>query len=202
MLTITRQAEETLREALKELESPKGSVQAGVQKLHRAANMLSEEIHYPIEERKIKEDESGGGYKSIGTVEEIYENLVKTKRGNDGTFYQVPLREHINYVRRVAHEKAAKLFNRIAFSNSPQTSLDILRAEVNNSLLDLAPEAAEKLMIAFKSVASDNPEEWAHALTSCRRFIEDLADILYPAKDQSRSSFNNQGYWPKDNLSG
>jgi DNA uptake protein ComE-like DNA-binding protein len=39
-------------------------------------------------------------------------------------------------------------------------------------------------MIAFKSVASDNPEEWSHALTTCRRFIEELADALYPPRDE------------------
>jgi len=144
---------------------------------------LKEEIHYPIEERSIKENEAGGGYKSIGTIEEIFANLIRKKMGNDGTYYQNNLTEHINYVRRVAHEKASTLYNKVAFSSTPQTSLDILRAEVDSKLLDLAPEAAEKLMIAFRSVASEHPEEWSHALTSCRRFLEDLADVLYPPKD-------------------
>ncbi|HEX8399300.1 MAG TPA: helix-hairpin-helix domain-containing protein, partial [Pyrinomonadaceae bacterium] len=83
-----------------------------------------------------------------------------------------------------AHKYASELYNKVAFSNTPQTSLDILRAEVDSKLLDLAPEAAEKLMIAFKSVSSNNSEEWSHALTSCRRLIEDLADALYPPKDE------------------
>jgi hypothetical protein len=41
--TITTQAGEILGDSLKELESPKGSVLAGVQKLHRAASMLDED---------------------------------------------------------------------------------------------------------------------------------------------------------------
>jgi len=53
---------------------------------------------------------------------------------------------------------------------------------VDNKLLDLVPEAAEKLMIAFRSVASDHREDWSRA-GSCRKFIENLADELYPAKD-------------------
>jgi hypothetical protein len=146
---------------------------------------LKEDVHYPREERELKKLEAGGGYRNIGTIEELYANLVTTKKGNDGTFYKLHLREHIDYVRRVAHEKASKLYNKVAFSSTPQTSLDILRAEVDSKLLDLAPEAAEKLMIAFKSVASDIPEEWTHALTSCRRFIEELGDALYPPKDES-----------------
>jgi hypothetical protein len=289
-LTATRQAEELLRDSLKELESAKGSVLTGVQKLNRAAKMLGEddisiwceiqlgnakytrtltwavevraveyvdmdkdikkilaeleeeaksqpskkqipeqqtskkqaskkrgstkrsatkvedtekkieegykaikalnelglkeEIHYPREERYIKAQKAGGGYQSIGTLEEILARLARQKLGNDGTHYHDNLTNHINYVRRVAHDKASQLYNRIAFSNTPQTSLDILRGAVDSKLLDLAPTAAEKLMIAFKSVASDNPEEWSHALTTCRRFIEELADALYPARDE------------------
>jgi len=145
---------------------------------------LKEEIHYSSEERAIKRSEAGGGYKNIGTIDEILASLSRKKLGNDGTFYQNNLTEHINYVRRVAHDKASTLYNKVAFSSTPQTSLDILRAEVDSKLLDLAPKAAEKLMVAFRSVASEHPEEWSHALTSCRRFLEDLADVLYPPKDE------------------
>jgi DNA uptake protein ComE-like DNA-binding protein len=278
-MNATRQAEELLKECLRELESSKGSVLAGIQKLNRAAEMLGEEdihiwceiqlgnakyivpleiaakhqsiyhleileelekrnynkeavnevfkeynvevkttnvksstkeakeaektleqskkdvarlinlglkkeIHYTIEERNIKSRESTGGYKNIGEIEEIYTNLVRLKSGNNGIHYQRNLNENINYVRRVANKHASKLYSKVAFANTPQTSLDILRAEVDSRLLDLAPEAAEKLMIAFKSVASNNPEEWSHALTSCRRFLEDLADALYPPRDE------------------
>lgn len=277
-LTVTRQAEELLRDSLKELESAKGSVLVGVQKLHRAARLLGDDevsiwceiqlgtskyteplktyikklieaqkagavlkalealenkrnnssakksaskkvaskksattkhdkevktineyleyqkkleaiglkpdIHFSLEELNLKAHEAGGGYHSIGTVEEIYVSLARKKAGNDGTYYQNPLANHISYVRRVAHDKASKLYNRVAFSNTPQTSLDILRDAVDSKLLDLAPTAAEKLMIAFKSVASDSPEEWSHALTTCRRFIEELADALYPPRGE------------------
>src|SRR5437870_2622346 len=41
--TITAEAQLLLKDALKELEAPKGSVQAGVQKLLRAARMLGDE---------------------------------------------------------------------------------------------------------------------------------------------------------------
>ncbi len=267
-LTATRQAEELLRDALKELESAKGSVLTGVQRLYRAANLLGEEdisiwceiqlgvskyitplkthvdklnkaiddydaleapksikgnrrndpaekavvgndgeeeriynellghlkvlravglkedAHYPPEELLIKADEAGGGYQNIGTIEGIYDGLTRERRGNDGTHYRTHLSNHINYVRRAAHEKASQLYKKVAFSNTPQTSLDIVKDAVDSKLLDLAPMAAEKLMIAFKSVASDSPEEWSHALTTCRRFIEELADALYPARDE------------------
>ena len=269
--TVSVEAQQVLKEALRELESPKGRVQAGVQKLIRAARMLGEddvavwceiqlgnakyvghlrsavnsdafeyyfldndvrkavqelvgnrppkkgrqkpaekekrtdwekkvkegesyvkaltslglkpEVHYTREERLIKANKAGGGYSSIGTIEDILAGLHRKKLGNDGTHYQNTLTAHINYVRRVAHEKASKLYSKVVFSSTPQTSLDILRSEVDTRLLDLVPEATEKLMVAFRSVANNHPEDWSHALTSCRRFIENLADALYPATD-------------------
>jgi hypothetical protein len=237
--TATKQAEELLIEALKELESPKGSVQSGVQKLLRASRILGDEdasiwcevqlcnskyvnplknyatklyalaekkdtksqeefndakerlekigfkhgVNTSVEEIQLKADKSGGGYNGIGFIEERYASLVRSKVGNDGTYYEHNLDRHIKYVRATAHRIATRLYNRVAFSNTPQTSLDLLRAEVENKLLDLNPELAEKLMIAFKSVASDNPEAWSQALTTCRRFIEELADTLYPPRE-------------------
>lgn len=271
--TATKQAEELLKESLKELELSKGSVQVGVQKLLRAANILGENdieiwceiqlgnkkytsplalaikefaietvnidrefkkrakenpkketarskaakknvstkdssewekrlrkdkqyvdaldklglrenIHYTMEERRIKGAEASGGYQNIGTVENIYDSLVKSNKGNDFTYYRTNLLENINYVRRVAHKFASSLYNRLAFSHTPQTSLDILKDEVDSKLLDLNPALAEKLMIAFKSVTSDNPEEWSQALTTCRRFLKGLADTLFPTKTE------------------
>lgn len=38
-------------------------------------------------------------------------------------------------------------------------------------------------MLTFKAVSSDKKEEWSHALTTCRRLLESLADKLYPAND-------------------
>lgn len=146
-----------------------------------------------IEEINVKNTKSGGGYTNIGFVEERYADLVRTKRGNDGTYYKNNLNSHINYVRRAAHERATTLYNRLAYSDSPQTTVDVMRAEVDDKLLDLAPELAEKLMVAFKSVASDSPEEWSHALTTCRRFIEQLADLLFPATDTTTGNGRSLG---------
>ena len=284
MKTATEQAEELLRESLKALEDPKGSVLVGVQKLLRSATLLDDSevrvwceiqlgnhryvgalkvaldndavfkvslpkmlervrayafaqkkkdggrtkdrspatrkhpvkskidssfdkdlanarrqlkalddlglkqgAHYSEEEWGIKRDEAGGGYENIGFTEDKYASLIRNKQGNDGTYYQSNLNRHINYVRKAAHERATRLFDRIAFSNTPKTSIDILKAEVDGKLLDLAPDLAERLMLAFRSVVGENAEEWSQALTTCRRFIESLADKLYPPREEDHA---------------
>ncbi|PEN83196.1 helix-hairpin-helix domain-containing protein [Bacillus toyonensis] len=144
------------------------------------AKGLKDEIHFSVEELSIKLNNRGGGYKGIGFIEERYNDLVRLKRWNDGTFHKSSLITHISYVKRVAHEKVTALYTKIAYTDSAQTAFDILKNEVDDRLLDLNPELAEQLMLAFKSVSTDSPEEWSQALTTCRRFIEGLADELFP----------------------
>lgn len=140
-------------------------------------------IHYSIEELNIKYNESGGGYSNIGFIEESYSDLVRLKKGNDGTYYKNPLYNHLSYVRKLAHEHAKELFNKLKFSGTVKSCFDILKETVDDKLLEIKEDLGEQLMIAFKSLSSDKPEEWSHALTSCRRLIEGLADELYPPVD-------------------
>jgi hypothetical protein len=233
----------TLKDAIEELESSKGSVLSGVQKLLRASQTLDNEKilvwceiqlgtlkytepleqylnalkafneektmiteknhkealdkleelklikddHYTMEELNAKVSKSGGGYVNIGFVEEKYADLVRRKTGNDGTYYKTKLNNHLNYVRKAAHHRATLLYNSIAFNDAPQTSFDVLKNQIDDKLLDINPELAEKLMTAFKGVSNNNSEEWSQALTTCRRFIENLADFLYPPRELQKS---------------
>lgn len=141
-------------------------------------------VHFSAEEVNIKGDRDGGGYANIGYIEERYSDLVRLKKGNDGTFYKSNLTNHISFIKRVAHEKAGFLHTKTSYTDSAQTVFDILKGEVDDRLLDLNPELAEQLMLAFKSVSTDSSEEWSQALTTCRRFIEGLADELYPPTEE------------------
>lgn len=145
-----------------------------------------------LDEINFKSDESGGGCSGIGFIEERYADLVRSKKGNNGTYYKTNLHEHINYVRQTAHQFAITLYNQLAYSDTPQTAIDMMRGEVDSHLLDLAPELAEKLMIAFKSVVSNKSEEWSQALTTCRRFLEQFADVVYPASEPNGVGSNGR----------
>ena len=171
--------------------------QAIIEKINNELDKINEKlnINYSLEEIAIKADKSGGGCSNIGFVEERYNDLVKTKKANDGIYYKVNLLKHISYVKREAHNKANKLYNKVAFSDAPQTVFDVLKDEIDDKLLDLDPELAENLMLAFRGVTTGKSEEWSQALTTCRRLIEKLADNLYPPTDKKikgRSLRKNQ----------
>lgn len=150
---------------------------------------IKSDMHYPNEEIRWENDNSGGGYNNIGFIEEQYSDLVRRKSGNDGTYYQNNLSQHLNYVRKKAHELASQIFNQLKFSGTVSNCFDILKNAVDDKLLDLNPVIAEQLMLAFKAISSDKEEEWSQALTTCRRLLEGLADELYPA---SKEKFNGR----------
>ncbi|SDT53184.1 MULTISPECIES: ComEA family DNA-binding protein [Pseudomonas] len=146
---------------------------------------LKRGLHLVTEELTFKNHVAGGGFLSVGVIEERYSDLAKNKIGNDGTYYKTPLYNHLSYVRRKAHEFASELYNKLRFSGTVSSSFDVLKTVVDDKLLDLNPLLAEQLMIVFRSVSASNAEEWSQALTSCRRLLEGLADELYPSNQTS-----------------
>lgn len=233
----TAKSIDLLEESLEELESSKGSIHSGIQKLSRAAKLVNNNsiyvwckaqlgdkkytmplknyiealINYTQDENKktakklkettseiknlgfelgenitieglgLKNSESSGGFANIGFIEERYSELMKNKKGNDGKYYRHNLSENLNYIKKTAHDMATKLYDELLFSKTPKTVMDVLKNEIDDKLLDLNPELAEQLMLAFQSVSKDQQENWSQALTTCRRTIEKLADILFPS---------------------
>jgi Helix-hairpin-helix motif len=256
-MTPQNEALRLLEDALKTLESPKGSVLSSVQKLSRASALLGNQdiriwcaiqlgeqkfiqplqnyltasivkdelglakkqvekkqkeeilaarkdlealnlknhIHYSIEELNVKLSQSGGGYSSIGLVEEQYANLIRTKKGNNGTYYQIDLYNHIDYVRKKAHDFTSSLFDQVKFAGTISNCFDLLKQAIDDRLLDLNPLLAEQLMLAFKGISSNKQEEWSQALTTCRRLLEGLADELQPAGETSKGRSLGQGQY-------
>ncbi len=141
---------------------------------------ISKKLYDNYDEMEIKLDKFGGGFAGIGFIEERYNDLVRTKTAHDALYYKGNLSKHINYVKREAHNKSTQLYKKVVFSDAPHTVFDVLKSEIDDKLLDLDPELAEKLMIAFRGVMTNKPEEWSQSLTTCRRLIKNLADDLYP----------------------
>lgn len=139
------------------------------------------------EELNAKVRISGGQFENIGFIEQRYNDIVKGKKGNDGTYYQSNLSNTLAIVKSLAYKKASFFHKKYAYESLPETNFELLKSKVDDKLLDLEPHLAEQLMLAFKGVSSDNKEEWSQALTSCRRFFEKLADSLYPATDKKNN---------------
>lgn len=244
MVVADKKAEalKIVEEGIKELESAKGSVTVGVQKLSRVAKLLDDkeiyawtelqlgstpyinairdlaekideeyekeekvqsiddskyskyinklnELHIPLDEfvdiHKYKSVTSTGGYHSVEFIEERFSFLTKLKQFSDSVYNLSGLKHHLQYIRKKALEYFTEIDTKLRFSGTVTSSFDLLKNAVDDRLLDLDPEIAEQLMLAFKSVSSDSKEEWSQALATCRRLLESLADKLYPPTDEN-----------------
>ena len=48
------------------------------------------------------------------------------------------------------------------------------------------------LAAVYENLQSENPEDWANAVHSCRRILQDLADVLYPARADIEEEINGK----------
>ncbi len=60
--------------------------------------------------------------------------------------------------------------------NRTQTNVDEIMSE-------LLPDTIKKFTSAYDNLTSENDEDWSNAVHSCRRILQDLADKIYPARE-------------------
>ncbi len=88
------------------------------------------------------------------------------------------------YVSNVHH---ALKFSRIAddvFSRTSSRVAKLLAAKI--------PTATEHLASVYENLRSENPEDWANAVHSCRRLLKDLADAMFPAREPIQRVINGE----------
>ena len=150
----------------------------------RICSQLKErKIPFTVEELIPRLDKAGGGFSSIEFIEDILNQMQKEKQGNDRTHYRSHLREVISATANAAAIHANRLYANLAFGEVPRQYFDLIRDRVDNLLLDICPEAIEQFMTAYERLAGGRAEDWSLALTSCRRIIKAVADVIYPPKD-------------------
>ena len=84
-----------------------------------------------------------------------------------------------NYVIRKHYE--------IRFSSLAEDVFTRIRSRVDSSIGLAIPDTVKKLTAAYENLRSDNPEDWANAVHSCRRLLQDLADAVFPPQKEARS---------------
>jgi hypothetical protein len=79
-----------------------------------------------------------------------------------------------SYVLRKNHE--------LRFSGIADDIFSRIREKVDAAIGLKVPGAVQKLTAVYDNLQSENPEDWANAVHSCRRILQDLADALYPSR--------------------
>lgn len=71
----------------------------------------------------------------------------------------------------------------LKFSGIADDIFSRIRESVDSAIGSKVPDAAQKLSAVYEALQSENPENWANAVHSCRRILQDLADSIYPARE-------------------
>lgn len=75
------------------------------------------------------------------------------------------------------------IYNKLSYGNIVEDTFTHARMEANDKLSSLCPQSIAKFVAVYDNMDSDNPEDWANAVHSCRRILVDLADALYPPRE-------------------
>jgi hypothetical protein len=79
------------------------------------------------------------------------------------------------------HDYVAAKYQELRFGSAVEGAFDVVRGEVDGRIGEVVPDALPMITAAFENAASDNPEHWANAASTCRRLLKAVADHLRPA---------------------
>ncbi|MCY4527646.1 MAG: hypothetical protein OXD46_01270 [Chloroflexi bacterium] len=89
--------------------------------------------------------------------------------------------------RTFVYDYAIRKHYEIRFSSLAEDVFTRIRSRVDSSIGLAIPDTVKKLTAAYENLRSDNPEDWANAVHSCRRVLQDLADAVFPSQKETRT---------------
>ncbi|MGY4524518.1 AbiTii domain-containing protein [Pseudomonas sp. UBA4617] len=82
--------------------------------------------------------------------------------------------------RAYVHNYVSGVFYELKFSAVPEDVFQRTRIRVDSKVGEIVPTAMKKFAAVYDNLLSENDEDWANAVHSCRRILQDTADALYP----------------------
>ncbi len=112
---------------------------------------------------------------AVGKLTEAYQSsLAHTKKALSQNVLM------FNGLKSALHSYAADCYCALSLSDAATSLFESSRAKVDNFVRNNAPKAADQLTAAFQRFESGDPEALSHALTSCRRLLQTVADAVFP----------------------
>lgn len=116
-----------------------------------------------------------------------YEDEISLRSRIENENKRVVVNDILARIRNDAFQYLMRCETTLRLSITGQRIFDRHRKRVDRLLRAVAPEVLDMLNAAIRrSVDGDDPEARVHALTSCRRVLTAVADIVYPARDEPR----------------
>lgn len=114
--------------------------------------------------------------------------FLRAPDGNSQERSQITSQIHQNtqiltQVKGALYNYVLNIYNKLVYGNIVEDIFTESRTKVNEKLGEYCPKSIEKFISVYENLSSNNPEDYANAVHSCRRILVDLADALYPPSD-------------------
>lgn len=93
------------------------------------------------------------------------------------------LRSILSKIRQRTHDFLSLTEKQLIYGQVNSDIFEQNRKYVDLRLSQIAPEALEKFLVVYRRMGEEDEEARSHALTTCRRILEALADNVYPATE-------------------
>jgi hypothetical protein len=94
--------------------------------------------------------------------------------------------------RSFIHGYALRKNSELKYSGIADDIFSRVRERVDGRIGAHVPDAVQKLAAVYTNLASENMEDWSNAVHSCRRILQDMADAIFPARDDSEKEVNGK----------
>jgi hypothetical protein len=84
--------------------------------------------------------------------------------------------------RSFLHSYVLRVHYELKFSGIADDIFSRIRQKLDSAIGNYVPDAVQKLAAIYDNLQSENPEDWANAVHSCRRILQDLAGKIYPPR--------------------
>lgn len=101
-------------------------------------------------------------------------------------------RERLSSRRSFIYSYVLKRHHELKFSGIADDIFSRIRESVDASIGTKVPTAAQMLTAVYENLQSENSEDWANAVHSCRRILQALADALYPSREDKIVDVNGK----------
>ena len=107
--------------------------------------------------------------------------------------------KRLSSCRSFIYHYVLKKYYELQFSGIADDIFTRIRSRVDASIGDILPDSINKFNAVYDNLQSENPEDWSNAVHSCRRILQDLADIVFPPTDLPRDKAGKKINLGKDN---
>lgn len=105
------------------------------------------------------------------------------------SYYQMAVAKHARELgewKSTIYQYAAGAYFRGLAGQVASSVFDRVRARVDAAIEQYLPEGSTRLASAYQGLTSENLQDWANAVHTCRRLLKELADAVYPATSDPR----------------